>query len=136
VTTALKEELTRILDENGALTPQLVVDAARSPQHPLHSRFEWDDAKAGEAYRRSQAAELIRTVKVERVTGEGMSRVRGFHSITRATSTSYEPIEQIEQDPVAKEILLRQVQRDLAALRRKYEGLDGFFKMAREAFSE
>ena len=36
-----------------------VIDEARESDSPLHSHFEWDDGKAGEAYRRVQARRLI-----------------------------------------------------------------------------
>ena len=35
-----------------------LVEAARSPDSPLHACLEWDDQKCGEAYRRQQARHL------------------------------------------------------------------------------
>jgi hypothetical protein len=49
----------------GRLTAQELVDLARPADHPLHADFEWDDAKAGEAYRRKQASILIKMVRFE-----------------------------------------------------------------------
>lgn len=57
-------ELSRIREENGRLTPQLVVDEARSDDAPLHPAFEWRDDVAAECYRNVQASSLIKTVKV------------------------------------------------------------------------
>ena len=48
----------------GTLRPEDVGKAARAADHPLHSRFEWDNAKAAEAHRLDQARSLIRSVKV------------------------------------------------------------------------
>jgi hypothetical protein len=48
----------------GLLTPDVVVEAARDPESPLHRYFTWDDAEAGSCYRLEQARTLIRSVKV------------------------------------------------------------------------
>lgn len=65
----VKEALEKIANENGGtLRPADVVNAARDPEHPLHERFQWDDAKAGEAHRLDQARSLIKSVKVEITT--------------------------------------------------------------------
>ncbi len=64
-------ELKRIADENdGLLKPETVVDEARPVNSPLHSRFEWNNTKAGEAYRIWQARQLIRVV-VEVISAAG-----------------------------------------------------------------
>ena len=44
-------EFQRLATEHGELTNKIVVDAARSPDSPLHGLFEWDNAKAAAAYR-------------------------------------------------------------------------------------
>lgn len=49
----------------GRLAPADVVEAARDPQSPLHSHFEWDDTDAARKYRLDQARTLIRSVKIE-----------------------------------------------------------------------
>ena len=59
-------ELARICNENGLLTPVAVLDAARDENNPLHPAFEWDDSKAAEIYRRSQAQDLIYSVEIVR----------------------------------------------------------------------
>lgn len=48
----------------GSLTPEAVVSAARDPASPLHTAFEWDDAKAAMEHRLSQARHMIRRVMV------------------------------------------------------------------------
>lgn len=63
------QELKRISDENGGmLQPAVVVQEARSPRSPLHSRFTWDDSEAAQAYRLWQARQLI-SVSVEVIAG-------------------------------------------------------------------
>lgn len=57
-------ELGRMIERDGHLTAQSVVDEARPEHAPLHPAFEWDDATAAEGYRRDQARNLIRAVVV------------------------------------------------------------------------
>lgn len=55
------QELRRLADKaGGLLLPEKVVEAARPTNSPLHSRFEWDDSEAAQAYRIWQARQLIR----------------------------------------------------------------------------
>ena len=76
---SVRDELRRIYDGAGELTPGLVVDTARPEDSPLHSHFEWDDGIAGEKYRQVQAAAMIRSVHVrfEKPDG-GNIRVRQY----------------------------------------------------------
>jgi hypothetical protein len=68
------EELEKIRGHNsGDLTPEMVITAATSKKSPLHSLFEWDDAKAGHQYRLQQAGLLIRSVVVT-IVGDGPTR--------------------------------------------------------------
>lgn len=53
---------------SGLLKPETVLEAARPPTSPLHSRFDWDDTEAAEKYRLWQARQLIRTC-VEYIPG-------------------------------------------------------------------
>lgn len=61
----LVKELQSLEKQHGALTPQLVVDAARSVDSPLHDSFDWNDESAADKYRLSQARQMITTVQVE-----------------------------------------------------------------------
>ena len=127
----LRASLTRIYEKNGELTPAAVVDEARPEKSELHHRFEWDDAVAGEAYRRTQAAELIRSVKItfsDRSTGE-RKYVRAFHSLHEtgdAERGGYAPTDEILQDELATRILQQSFKREIADMQRKYGHLDEY----------
>ena len=132
----LREELTRIYDQHKTLTPQLVVDLARPEDHPLHSRFQWDDAVAGEQFRLVQAASLIRSVKItyreNAETGEE-KRVRAFVSPTAPERPSgYIPTEEALADPITRKLVLRQFERAILALKRQYGHLKEYDQMLRE----
>ncbi len=127
----LRDQLAAVYTEHGRLTPRLLVDTARPDDHPLHNRFEWDNRVAGEKYRRVQAAELIRSVRVEYVSAT-VEPVRTFHSVTRADGTTYAPVEEIAADEVATATLLRQMRRDVAALQRRYGHMEEFIRLLRD----
>lgn len=76
-------ELERIIEQNdGALTPAMVVLEARSEFAPLHPHFEWNDGIAADKYRVEQARYLIRSVLVTYERNEKPQTVRAFASIT------------------------------------------------------
>ena len=121
------------------LTPEIVVDEARPEGAPLHERFEWDDEIAGEKYRIVQAQQLIRSVQIEFIdkrTGE-RKLVRAFHSRRESgqVRSGYQPIEEIVQDEVSLRILLKQFEREIADLKRKYGHLAEFADMMRQAIA-
>ena len=132
MTTALRDHLNAIRDQAGALTPRVVVDAARDPENPLHNRFEWDDSIAGEKYRLGQARELIR-LAVEFVEApDGPVKVRSFHSVNRADGHRYEPISEIATDPFMSKLVLQAAEREWKALFVKYKHLAEFLETVRK----
>jgi hypothetical protein len=131
---SLRDHLQQIYDRHAKLTPDLVVTEARDPSHPLHDRFEWDDAVAGEAWRREQAHQLIRSVKVVyRQADEKSSEksVRAFHAVRSDQGHVYEPVEKVTSDPFTAQLVLRDMEREWQTLRRRYEGFAEFYAMVR-----
>jgi hypothetical protein len=133
----LREVLTEIRDRHGELTTQAVVDTARPPEHPLHARFEWDDAVAGEAYRRQQAGELIRSVRIRYIEEPEPREVNVFHVVKRPDSgrQSYVPVEEIAADPVATALVLSEMRREWQAFERRYRHLAEFSELIATAVS-
>lgn len=134
----LREALQVIRDKNGYLTPQLVVDEARANRSTagkfLHSRLEWDNTAAGEAWRRTQAQELIRSVRVvykPATDKEAARSVRGFHAIARADGHVYEPLDVVVEDEFTRTLVLRDMEREWVALKRRYEHFAEFLSMVR-----
>ena len=59
LTTPQREALIALAElHQGRITPEMVVDAARDPNSPLHSAFTWDDAQAAHEHRLAQARVL------------------------------------------------------------------------------
>ena len=112
----------------GQISPRAVLDAAREAEHPLHGFFEWDDDKAGEAFRLVQASALIRAVKLQVVTeAKDPMRVtlvvqRAFYSMPSLRGSdagSYVPAQSIK-DPTE---LVAEVLSTIDTLRKKHATL-------------
>lgn len=135
----LRDALQSIYDSHGKLTPSVVVDEARAEDHPLHNRFEWDDKVAGEAYRRTQAHELIRSVRVvyrEATETEDARSVRAFHAVKRDDEHVYEPVDKVTGDDVMTQILLRDMKREWEQLKRRYGQFEEFLELVRGDVAE
>lgn len=137
VSGAVREALEALARPDGSLLASEVLDAARSPKSALHGEFEWDDTEAAEAYRRAQAAGLIRSYKIkitaETATGEVRDViVRGYVSAKRSGQENAEPGSYVPTaglPPLAQKILLRRMQRDIASLQAKYANYPEFWAL-------
>lgn len=130
----LRDQLQAIYDKHEQLTPAIVVDEARDESHPLHPRFEWDNAIAGEAWRREQAHELIRSVRVVYSPATESSpelSVRAFHAIRAEQGHVYEPTDSITDNPFLTELLLRDMEREWKALYNRYKAFEQFIGIVR-----
>ena len=54
------------LEKTVGITPKNLVEANRDESAPLHNEFEWNDTKAAEKYRETQAGYIIRNICVVR----------------------------------------------------------------------
>ena len=123
-----------IRDDHGKLTPQIVVDVARSKTHPLHRRFEWNNGIAAEGFRREQARKMFRDLDVTYKKSGGAKRtVRAFHAVRYDTSTEYvyEPIEEIIKDDLMTQIVRRDMVRDWKQLKTRYSYFEEFVAMVK-----
>lgn len=102
------------------LTTDAVLLAAQNPNHVLHSYFEWDDTVGGERYRRWQARQLIRRVKIETPSGQKTSK---YVSIKTGPSRQYEELRVVVQDQDKYEAALLDMARRLGDLEDRLEGL-------------
>lgn len=137
---ALRKILIGIREEHGnKLTPEIVLDVARDPLHPLHSRFEWDDSIAAEAYRRDQAQELIRKVHVvyQEAEDDGPPRLgRAFIAIPTPDGYVYDPVEEVAEDPIRRQVALNDMERAWKDLRSRYQHFAEFTAMVRRDLDE
>lgn len=97
------------LERSGKLTAHDVVRAARNPESPLHSCFEWDDSKAAEQWRLEQARSLIRSVEVRITVQDGGTVSVPVYVRDPARDTEeqgYTALESIKGDPDAARAML------------------------------
>ena len=123
------EELLEIYKRRERLTPEIVVDEARPEDHPLHSRFEWDDTVAGELHRRTQAGELIRSCRVIYAPAsatEPARSVRAIVSVPEPAGRSYFPIVELTDDEFRYQQVLNEFEAAWQALKRQYGHLKEF----------
>jgi hypothetical protein len=129
----LREELQALYEARGGLTPSMVVNVARDPDHPLHTRFEWDDTVAGEKYRRHQAQQLIRSVRIRVIDEDDPSQnydIRAYQMVRTSSGTrTYQPTTEVVQDPFASRLILANMEREWRALRSRYEHWHEFWKL-------
>lgn len=133
---SLREQLQEIYDAHGKLTPALVVEAARPEEHPMHGRFEWNDAVAGEKYREVQARELIKSVRVTYRKDDRTEDLRFFVSVEREGERAYHPADEIARDEILSEIVLREMERDWRELQSRYGHFKEFAALVRESLGE
>lgn len=128
----LRDVLLDIRRRHGDLTPEIVLDEARAADHPLHHKFTWDDAEAAERYRREQAHQLIRSVKITYVKRDGnLDSIRAFQAVRGPTGYSYLPSEEVVRDDVLSRILMQEMTREWLQLRKRYENFREFWEMIR-----
>lgn len=132
---SLRDEMQAIYDQHGRLTPALVVETARPKTHPLHSRvFDRPKNEAAEAWYKHRAHELIQSVKIvyREATEEQPERmVRAFHAVRGESGVEYRPAEDIADDPFARQLVLRDMEREWKQLLARYEHFEEFLGMVR-----
>lgn len=114
-------ECERLAATSEGLTPDTLLEASRDAAAPLHGCFTWDDAVAGEAYRRIEARQIINALIIEPDV-EHKEPVRAFFRVQDAQA--FEPTGVILREQDKRAALLATAMRELAAFRRKYQQLD------------
>lgn len=136
---SIHEELERIHDANGSLSPELIVEAARSAYHPLHHAFTWDDSVAAHEYRLLQARAMIRRCYVQReLEPSHVVRVRAFVARSHVEAADpyrpageYVPVQLVISSDVLKTQWFKQLERDWKALHRRAKDCAEFVSMVR-----
>jgi hypothetical protein len=130
--------LRSIYEDRGRLSAEEVVEIATPVDHPMHSLFNWNDEEAAHSYRVWQASQMIRSVKIL-VTGAPDDGVDEFRIREWIPARSvglgkgyYVPEEVVRMNPGQRARVLRQMQRDIASVRRKYEHLSEFWRAVEE----
>jgi len=67
-------EFERLYEENGPVTAESLLEAAKPTKSPLHRFFEWNDGEAAHRYRLQQAGYLVRSVAIVEVESRRAGR--------------------------------------------------------------
>jgi hypothetical protein len=134
MTVDLRAELMKIYADHGRIDPDLVVEVVEPENHPLHHRFTWDNAVAGPLWRREEARQLLKSVKITYTPDESKegdtSDVRAFYAVPVSSGVyEWSPLQTVVDDPVKYKLVLLDMQREIRALRARY----GHLKEYREA---
>jgi hypothetical protein len=123
---AIADELARIHEANGELTPGVTVEAARKKSSPLHGCFEWDDSAAAHEHRLQQARQLIRAVVVRYETDPADVPARSLYVHVPATGDAgsrYEPLTVVAERPDLAALALAELRAKLAGAERAVDEL-------------
>ena len=117
-----EDALIALADQNGGkLTPELVVQSARSKNSPLHDYFDWDDKVAGVHWRIQQARELIRSIRIEITTSNVIIKAPRFlrDASVASDEQGYVSVVRLRSDQeMARETVIAEFERAAAALAR------------------
>ena len=125
------------------LNERAVVQDAADPTSPLHTYFEWDGTEAAARYRLSQAASLIRKVRVTVIRGPASAPIRGRAYYARKELSasaqtgnpgSYVAIEQVAGKTAWEASLRDSMLRDVRRLKKRYDDASMLFDVFEEVF--
>lgn len=98
-TQIIRDALTALQEPDGSIHPRKVFEAARDPEHPLHSEFTWSGKEAIEKLGLQTAAKLIRSYRVEIVVRNHKVAVPYYvRAPEKNADKVYAPIDQIRRD--------------------------------------
>jgi hypothetical protein len=128
------EELEKIEARDGEITPRAVVEEARPEGSKLHNVFEWDDEKAAEQYRLTQASTLIRCIVVKPEEKDIKEPVRMFVNCNpvddgQKKTGSYINFRSAFEDPDSRAVILANAKHELQVFRNKYNRLKELAKV-------
>jgi hypothetical protein len=125
-------EIERLISlRGGMIETRQLVEAARDPSSVLHRHFTWDDRKAADERRLSQARQLIRRYEVTIVTSPDappISASRFTHvkmwDSDDAVNQGYARTVDLLADPVRRKIVLERAKREAASWAERYRHLE------------
>jgi hypothetical protein len=112
-------ELEDIKEENGLLTPSLVVERARDSMSVLHACFEWNDTTAAEKYRLQQARTLILNVQV--IVKHSEPQIFLVQIENKEGKKTYEDVELVTEEAAC--LVMANALKDLKAWMKRYNEL-------------
>lgn len=120
---AVAERLSQIMQRDGRVTPEAVVDDAKDPSSPFHSTiFREDDAEAAYQHRLELARGLIRSVRVNVTVDNRVVSVVGYVHDPSSSPSGYVPTAS----------LVNERERAVAVILREFARVEGIISRSRE----
>jgi hypothetical protein len=130
---SIREELLFLSQKNeGLLSPQNIVEYAKNQNTLLHSKFEWNDEKAGYEYRLWQARKIISLeFEIIKSDDKDLKPVRLFISLKddRNCETGYRLITNVLTNEEYRGRMLKEALEELNRIREKYQMLTELAKV-------
>ena len=101
-------------------TPERILDYARNEDTELHKCFEWDDAVAGENWRKQQARMIVCNLVYVDNEKKEPSKLRVFY---QSEEREYKPVKFTLQKKDEYQELLERALKELHAFKEKYKML-------------
>lgn len=125
-----QKALTEIYKRDGEVRASAVVEFARPNGSPIHDELTWDNKKAAEQFRLSEARHLIRITPIRLETGEEQQlvhvRPRFIEEPTAAINEkegSYKPIKVVAKNPLDYEHAMAELTTHLRAIEKTVRDL-------------
>ena len=102
-------------------TPQNLVDYAEEhPESELYKCFTWDDTKAANEYRKTEARQVLRLlVYKEEPEDRDPVQIRVMQNVGH----EYKPVRQIVRNNDEYKALIKRAKAELASFRERYKGI-------------
>lgn len=118
------QEIEKLQEVRGFVTPVDLVDEARSEASPLHPAFTWDDARAGDLRRLDEARSILRHITIRIIRDEPQSEPLVMRALVHVTSgdggARYVPIMVAMHDIDLRAEVIARAQSELATWARRY----------------
>lgn len=111
----------QLLEQQGRVTAEQVLEDARRPDSPLHDLYDWDVSRAAEQHWLDRTREIIRMVKVVVTTETVSIKVPRYMRDPDAEprEQGYVSLAELRSDPVAaRRALLQEFERAAGVLKR------------------
>lgn len=132
---AAGDELERIREKHGTLSPALVLREAKSKRNPLHDYlYGMPDTEAAQRWRVERAGHLIRCVVIRRVNNKETPPVRAYVSVRttpEADQPEYVATTDARNDPYLREQLLTKYRVQLARVAQQIKDFEEFAGVVR-----
>ena len=143
------ERIRELYEKHGKITPDIVIEDAKSPESPLHEHFEWDLNKAALEAWRDTARTLIRSVKVVVTTETVVFNASGYKPpefvrdpSAKTSEQGYSRVFEVKTDKErSREALMYELERITGCLVRAKSlclalGLDDEIEIAENVFKQ